>query len=319
MTDTNPSDVIYFSVVIPTYNRVGMLLRVLDALGAQEEAPPFEVIVINDGSRDDTVQRVEEWREHSQVLFPFTFESQENSGPGRARNRGVELARGRYVVFIGDDTIPAPDFLAQHARVHRESGDDRWVACLGYTGWPATEKVTAFMDYINDYGLQFGYRLISDGETVPFNFFYTSNISVDRELLTAYPFDTTFPAAAWEDIELAYRLEKLGLKIRYTSSARTEHYHQMTVDSFARRQYTVGRSGAIFYEKHPDLGHMLGVHELPARRPASPRRLGRLRFLARLGERFRILARPAVFETLMREHYLRGLQDGLAERTDRRS
>ena len=44
----------HFSVVIPTWNRLGMLLRVLDALDAQVDAPPFEVIVINDGSTDST-------------------------------------------------------------------------------------------------------------------------------------------------------------------------------------------------------------------------------------------------------------------------
>jgi GT2 family glycosyltransferase len=167
------------------------------------------------------------------------------------------------------------------------------------------------MDYINDFGLQFGYRLIEDGAVVPFNFFYTSNISIDRALLAAHPFDTTFPAAAWEDIELAYRLDKLGLKIRYNAKAITRHYHPMTVDSFARRQYTVGKSGAIFYRKHPELGHFLGVHELDARSLADERAIERLRRRARWGERFRFLARNKVFETLMREHYLRGLKDGL--------
>lgn len=310
MTDVSP----YFSVVVPTYNRIRMLIQVLDALGNQVDAPSFEVVVVNDGSKDDTEERVAQWKEGRTSSFPFTFVTQPNGGPGRARNRGVSLSRGRYVIFIGDDTVPDRRFLAEHAAVHRESGDDPWVACLGYTGWPADERASAFMDYINDYGLQFGYALIKDGETVPFNFFYTSNISVDRELLSRYPFDTSFPAAAWEDIELAYRLEQLGLRIRYSVRAKTEHHHPTTVDSFARRQYTVGRSGAIFYEKHPELGHMLGVHELPSRPPASEGRLRRLTRIARLGERFRILARPKVFEELMREHYLRGLRDGLAER-----
>lgn len=169
------------------------------------------------------------------------------------------------------------------------------------------------MDYINDYGLQFGYKLIRHGEVVPFNFFYTSNLSVDRELLTQYPFDNTFPSAAWEDIELAYRLDRLGLKIHYNEKAITRHHHPMTIDSFARRQYTVGKSGAIFYQKHPELGHFLGVHELEARTLADEAGISKLRRSARLGETFRILARPKVFETLMREHYLRGLRDGLAE------
>jgi GT2 family glycosyltransferase len=215
------------------------------------------------------------------------------------------------VLFIGDDTVPEPDFLAEHARVHRDAGDDALVACLGYTGWPPSERVTAFMDYINDYGLQFGYKLIRDGDVVPFNFFYTSNISIDRKLLVKHPFDTTFPSAAWEDIELAYRLDAKGLKIRYNARAVTRHYHPMNVDSFARRQYTVGKSGAIFYQKHPELGHFLGVHELETRSLADEQQLRWLRRKARLGERFRVLAQKKVFENLMREHYLRGLKDGL--------
>jgi glycosyltransferase involved in cell wall biosynthesis len=296
--------VTYFSVVIPTHNRIATLQRVLDALEHQEGAPDFETIVVDDGSTDDT-QRLLSQR------AGIRFRSQPNSGPGRARNFGVTMANGRFVVFIGDDTVPERGFLAQHARTHSESHDDPLVACLGYTGWPSDERVTAFMDYINDFGLQFGYRLIEDGGFVPFNFFYTSNISIDRKLLADNPFDTTFPSAAWEDIELAYRLERRGLKIRYNAKAVTRHYHYMNVDSFARRQYTVGKSGAIFYRKHPELGHFLGVHELDSRRLADERQLARLRRRARLGERFRFLARNDVFEKLMREHYLRGLKDGL--------
>jgi glycosyltransferase involved in cell wall biosynthesis len=304
----------YFSVVIPTHNRIAMLERVLDALDRQQGAPELEVVVIDDGSKDDTAARVRAHLEANRWRVAVRFESQANSGPGRARNRGVELATGRFVVFIGDDTVPEPQFLAEHARVHRESGDDPLVACLGYTGWPDDARVTPFMDYINDYGLQFGYKLIEHGAVVPFNFFYTSNISIDRALLAAHPFDTSFPSAAWEDIELAFRLDAKGLKIRYDANAVTRHHHPMTIDSFARRQYTVGRSGAIFFEKHRELAHFLGVVELQEQGVADDAALGRLRFFARLGERYRILARPAVFERLMRQHYLRGLRDGLAER-----
>lgn len=298
----------YFSVVIPTYRRLPMLQRVLDALEEQRGAPDLEVIVIDDGSGDDTSDVM---RNRRASHYNLTFRTQPNGGPGRARNHGVSLAAGRYILFIGDDTVPEPTFLAEHARIHGDAGDAQLVACLGYTGWPDTERVTAFMDYINDYGPQFGYKLIRHGEIVPFNFFYTSNISLHRGLLGDDPFDTTFPAAAWEDIELAFRLDALGLKIRYNARAVTRHYHPMTVDSFARRQYSVGRSGAIFYRKHPDLAGFLGVHELETRPLATERRLAHLRRRARLGERFRVLATNSVFETLMREHYLRGLKDGL--------
>src|SRR5437773_8639225 len=145
----------YFSVIVPTHNRLPMLERVIDALEAQRDAPAFEVIVINDGSTDDTDEVMSK-------RAGITFRTQPNSGPGKARNHGVSIARGRFAVFLGDDTVPEPRFLAEHARVHGDSHDDPLVACLGYTGWPEGERVTAFMDYINDYGLQFGYKLIQD-------------------------------------------------------------------------------------------------------------------------------------------------------------
>ncbi len=301
----------YFSVVIPTHNRIATLLRVLGALGAQKGAPAYEVVLVDDGSSDDTAPLVAQALAEERFAFPLRFETQANAGPGRARNRGTARATGRFVVYIGDDTVPEPQFLAEHAKTHRESGDDPLVACLGYTGWPASEPVTPFMDHINDWGLQFGYRMIEDGAVVPFNFFYTSNISIARATLGDTPFDTTFPAAAWEDIELAYRLDKAGLKIRYNAAAVTRHYHRMDVDSFCRRQFTAGRSGAIFFEKHPELGHFLGVHESREKEPLAPRELRRLRLLAKIGERFRPLARATVFDRLMREHYLAGMREGL--------
>ena len=300
------------SVVIPTYNRSAMLIRVLDALETQTKPPPFEVVVINDGSTDSTVTLVEESLRSKRWSYPIRFETQPNSGPGLARNVGVEMATGRYILFIGDDTVPEPEFLAEHFRVHAAQDHNTWVACLGYTGWPENEPATPFMNYINDFGLQFGYQLIDHGDVVPYNFFYTSNISLSREVIAAYPFDTAFPAAAWEDIELAYRLDAKGLEIHYNEKAVTRHFHPMTVASFARRQYAVGKSGAIFYGKHPELRHFLGVQELEDHGLDDDGTIRRLTWLARLGERFRVFARGPVFERLMRQHYLRGMRDGLS-------
>ncbi|MGA7615405.1 MAG: glycosyltransferase [Thermoanaerobaculia bacterium] len=306
------SDAPFFSIVVPTYNRIDTLRRVLTALDGQSGAPSFELIVIDDGSGDETAAVMQHESTSGHHSYPIRFHTQENSGPGKARNRGASLAAGRYVVFIGDDTVPEERFLAEHHRTHEESGGDPMLACLGYTGWPPGERVTAFMHYINDYGLQFGYRLIHDGEIVPFNFFYTSNISMERNLVQQHPFDTSFPAAAWEDIELAYRLDAKGLKIRYNARAITRHFHPMSVESFARRQYTVGKSGAIFARKHPELSHFLGIAELEEKGVADEKTLSRLRRRARLGEKFSFLARNEAFERLMRQHYLRGLRDGLA-------
>ncbi len=125
--------------------------------------------------------------------------------------------------------------------------------------------MTPFLHHINEYGLQFGYGLIEDPEAVPFNFFYTSNISLSRALLyEAELFDTSFPHAAWEDIEIAYRLTGRGMRILYRPEAVARHYHDISFASFRRRQQSAGESAARFYEKHPELSGFLGVSEARA-------------------------------------------------------
>jgi GT2 family glycosyltransferase len=297
-----------FSVVIPTYRRTATLLAVLEALGRQEEPPEFEVIVVDDGSEDDTLEKLAAFRPH----YPFRFFSQENAGPAAARNRGVREARGDTVAFLGDDTVPERSFLSVHARAHAEAAPDP-IAVLGYTTWPRELPVSSFLHHINEYGLQFGYGLIEDSENVPFNFFYTSNVSLSRTLLLeAGLFDTNFPHAAWEDIEVAYRLMRAGMRMVYRPAAIARHHHEVTFASFRRRQEKAGEAAAIFYRKHPELSGFLAVPQalqLPER-PGLWLRV--LPAWAALSERRRLPAGRWAVDRVLRDDYLRGLKRGLA-------
>jgi glycosyltransferase involved in cell wall biosynthesis len=296
-----------FSVVIPTYQRPETLSRVLDALAVQQEAPDFEVVVVDDGSADQTPALLAGYR----PPYSFRFLSQENAGPAAARNRGIEEARGARILFLGDDTVPEPALLSVHARAHGERPGER-IAVLGYTTWPEERRVTPFLHHINEYGLQFGYGLIEDPDAVPFNFFYTSNISLSRALLyEAELFDTTFPHAAWEDIEIAYRLTRRGMRILYRSEAVARHYHEISFASFRRRQQSAGESAARFYEKHPELAGFLGVPEARGFSDGESF-VGSVRaFWAGLAERWELPGGRRAVDRVLREDYLRGLRRGL--------
>jgi glycosyltransferase involved in cell wall biosynthesis len=297
-----------FSVVIPTYRRPETLFPVLDALGRQTNPPPFEVIVVDDGSGDDTPRRLAAYR----PAYPFRFFAQENGGPATARNRGVREARERFVLFLGDDTVPEPALLSVHGGAHAERPHDP-VAVLGYTTWPRGLKVSPFLHHINEYGLQFGYGLIRDPEAVPFNFFYTSNVSLPRDLLLdAGLFDTSFPHAAWEDIEVAYRLMQRGMRMLYRPAAVARHHHDITFASFRARQRKAGEAAAIFYRKHPELGDFLAVplaRRVPDRLTLSQRLLPRW---AALAERRELPGSRWALDRVLRDDYLRGLKQGLA-------
>ena len=297
------------SVVIPTYNRLEELRRVIQAVQGQGRPPgtDLELIVVDDGSTDGT----SEWLVEHRDEYALRVFRQSNSGPARARNLGVEKAAGDIVLFLGDDTEPQPAWLAAHLEQHRLFGGRGSLAVLGYTSF-APELDSPFLRYINEYGAQFGYQLIDDPTDVPFNFFYTSNISLPREeIVRLGGFREDFPAAAWEDIEFAYRATQDGLQIRYEPRARTIHQHRVRPRTFCRRQRTSGRSAAIFGSLHPELEEFLGLHRSPRNTVAGRVRRRALCALVELGERVDGLVPQGVYREFLEQCYREGLADAL--------
>ncbi len=88
------------SVIIPTYNRAGHLERALESVLAQSRLPA-EIIVVDDGSTDDTRAFVADYRRHSEPKIAYLHQA--NRGPAAARNRGIEAARGSYLAFLDSD------------------------------------------------------------------------------------------------------------------------------------------------------------------------------------------------------------------------
>lgn len=99
-----------FSVIIPAFNRVELLQQTLESVWRQTFTD-YEVIVVDDGSTDDTAAWLSEV---ASELKPIT---QQNSGPGAARNKGAEHARGEYLAFLDSDDLWFPWTLATVAEL----------------------------------------------------------------------------------------------------------------------------------------------------------------------------------------------------------
>jgi glycosyltransferase involved in cell wall biosynthesis len=99
------------SVIIPARDCAATLGRTLQALADQAFDEPFEVIVVDDGSRDETAQVA---RRHGS--FVRLVQNERSLGPGAARNRGVEQARGAVLAFTDADCFPTPAWLASGIR-----------------------------------------------------------------------------------------------------------------------------------------------------------------------------------------------------------
>jgi glycosyltransferase involved in cell wall biosynthesis len=115
-TSSNPCPLV--SVLIPTYNRAGVLGRAIESVLTQT-FPDFELIVVDDGSTDNTVEVVQGFRDPRVRLVRLAT----NCGLSRARNEGIRAARGEFVAFLDDDDEWLPRKLALQVARLRESDD----------------------------------------------------------------------------------------------------------------------------------------------------------------------------------------------------
>ena len=217
------------SVVIPTYNQAPWIGRTFEALAAQTRMPD-QVIVVDDGSTDNTVEIIA--RLSPTVPFPVDVIRQANGGPGAARNRGIEAARGDVVAFTDSDAAPRATWLENGLdRLERE-GDD----CAGVEG------------------------RVEDDDTVPPTIrthqihnlhgghFLTCNVLYRRKALEQVGgFHTRFR----EDSDLAFSLLEAGYRIVFEPSAIVDHPPREGTTWEVFKLAKKRRNDALLWARHP--------------------------------------------------------------------
>jgi GT2 family glycosyltransferase len=228
------------SVIIPTYNRLKQLKRVLGGFGNQTyPRDKFEVLVVSDGSNDgtDAYLRVADFPFHLRAFF------QPNQGAAAARNLGVSNAAGEIVLFIDDDVFPLPELIEEHLHYHTRYGECAVV--IGPMLAPPGNNLSPWVRWEADQ-LAEQYRDMAKGRWAPTaRQFYTGNSSIARyHLLQSGGFDPSFKRA--EDVELAYRLAAKGLKFFFNPRAAGHHYAERSLTSWLSIPYAYGRNDVIF-------------------------------------------------------------------------
>ena len=223
------------SVVIPTHNgahRLPALLRALDDQTLDRDA--FEVVVVDDGSTDETAAVVENSGIARLVRAPQSL------GQGGATNLGIEHARGEVIVFTDDDTVPTPAWLENGLRAVQASPSG---LVAGHVDLVLDERPTvpALMDFGRGYLDQ---RLnVEDG------FGATANLWARRDVLERLG---RFNAgAAWQthDRDFGERARLAGLEMVYAPDVVVRHPTRDRARDLARVAYRLGL-GAAWLRRH---------------------------------------------------------------------
>jgi glycosyltransferase involved in cell wall biosynthesis len=243
------------AVVVATRDRVGLLLRLFDALAKQEDAPEFEVIVVDDGSTDGTAERAEGVARS----LPFhlrVLRQDESTGPAGARNRGWQATPAKLIAFTDDDCVPEPTWLTTLAGALADSDAD---LVAGVTTYPA--------DQANRRGT-WSYWMEDDGNSGHYS---TCNIGYRRSALEAvngfdedgFRYRCRGRGAArcvnGEDTDLAWRAIEAGF--RPTVAAGAVVRHEVFPSNWRAYLRNVRRLEGLvlLIKKHPQLRAQFGV------------------------------------------------------------
>lgn len=225
------------SVIVPAYNSEKTIGECIESLKKQEYKEKFEIIVVDDGSKDSTAAIA---KKMGAKVFV-----QENSGPAKARNLGAKNARGEILLFTDSDCIAEKKWLMEMLspfndknvvgvqgayKTRQTSVVARFVQLEVEERYEHMKRKAAELDWIGSYAAAYRKK----------DFFETGG------------FDESFPEASGEDPELSYRLAKSGKKLVFNPNAIVYHTHPETLEKYFWVKFQRAFYRVALYSKHKD-------------------------------------------------------------------
>jgi glycosyltransferase involved in cell wall biosynthesis len=215
------------SLIICTRNRASQLAESLRSLTRLQYSPPWEVVIVDNGSKDETQDVIKNFS--GSLLLKTVVEPQ--AGLGRARNRGWTTAQGDIVAFTDDDCYPAQDFLSSVVRCFEE---DRRLGFIG--GRILLHDPDDYPITIQEKACR---QVISPGEFLRAGLIQGANFACRRRALESVGgFDQRFGAGALfacEDIDLMARMLARGWPGAYEPRLLVYHHHRRKTQQEAFR------------------------------------------------------------------------------------
>jgi len=237
------------SAILCTFNRAELLSQTLESiLGQTLDRSNFELIVIDDGSIDDTRKVVESFERR----LPLRYAYQANAGLASARNHGIYRSQAPLLLFLDDDDVCSPNLFEEHLKTHAQYPDN-YFAVLGYIALDPNLSQKPVLHYVTEVGCYlFSYSNLKHGDVRDYTYFWGGCCSCKRKFLIDYGVFNPVFRFGCEDIELAFRLSKNNLKVVYNARAVSTMVRDISFDSFCTRLIRQGESQYVFSQLHPD-------------------------------------------------------------------
>ncbi|MEK8180043.1 glycosyltransferase [Flavobacterium buctense] len=233
----------YFSIIIPVYNRPDEIKELLDSLLISDFSKPYEIVIVEDGSSIPCKNEIVDFENKLNISYYF----KENSGPGDSRNFGMKMAKGDYFIIFDSDCIIPSHYLST---VEKELTNN-YVDCFGGSdaaldSFSSIQKAINFAmtSFLTTGGIRGGSEKISKFQPRSFN------MGISKKAFeTSKGFGNIHPG---EDPDLSIRLWKLGYNTRLFSKAFVYHKRRIDWDKFSVQVNKFGKARPILDSWYPE-------------------------------------------------------------------
>ena len=236
-----------YSIIVPAYNSEATIVQCIESLMGQNcERACYEIIVVDDGSHDNTGFYV---KKYSKVRYLY----QKNQGPARARNFGVEQARCEIVLFTDADCEAAPGWLREMVK-HFE--DKEIIGVKGAYLSKQKKLVARFvqMEYESKY------EKMKHDQYIDFVDTYSAAFR-KKAFVAAGGYDSSFTKASVEDQEFSFRLAAKRCKLVFNPEAKVYHQHVDNIKDYFKKKCRIGFWKVLVLKRYP--GKLLNDSHTP--------------------------------------------------------